>query len=290
MSFDHIKRPVDSVQGDDKINAECLAMRHTKRTQGRILIIDDEPSSIAILAELLKNGGYQVRAARGKDQALKSLQIEQVDLILLDICMPSVSGFELCQRLKSDPATASIPVIFLSAQNDKSDKIKGLELGAVDYITKPFDPDETVARVARQLRLKSEYKRVSSAAEYRKTGLEKDTRQQICRLVADYFDKQKPFLAADLSASAIAANIGVTQHNLSEAINLEFQQNLSHFINRYRIDYFCENYMQNPESSVLNLAVQSGFRSKSAFNHWFKVFKQTTPKKFLQTALGQRHR
>ena len=251
-----------------------------------ILVVDDEPRNIALLAGLLKNNGYLVRAARNAEQAFKSLKLDRVDLILLDILMPQVSGYEFCEQLKKDKTTSDIPVIFLSAIGEIEDKVKGLALGAVDYITKPFNPDEVIARIARQLKLKSEYRKKSGLGVYRKTGLETETRQEICRLLTDYFEQEKPYLSDELSASQIAEKIGVTLHNLSESVNIELQQNISHFINRYRVDYFCEKLQRQPDASILDLAIKSGFKSKSVFNHWFKTIKNTTPKKYLKAHSG----
>ena len=251
-----------------------------KRTS--ILIVDDEPKNITLLAGLLKANGYQVRAARGAKQALKSLDIEPVDLILLDILMPEMSGFEACEQLKKNSNTADIPVIFLSAMDEVGDKVKGLDLGAVDYITKPFNQDEVLARIKRQVQLKREYKKASSNGAYRKTGLNAESRREICQLLESYFLKEKPYLSDSLSAAHIAEKIGVSQHNLSEAINVELQQNIAHYINQYRINHFCELYAQQPETSVLELALRSGYKSKSVFNHWFKALKNTTPSMYIK--------
>ena len=249
----------------------------------RILIIEDEPQDIKILAGLLKEKGYQVRVARKPEQALKSLKTETVELILLDIRMPGMSGFEVCENLKENAYTENIPVIFLTAVDETEEKVKGLELGAVDYITKPFDLDEVAARVSRQLKLKSEYNRNKGQGEYHKTSLDQQTRHEICRRLADYFEEEAPYLSGELSAVMIADKIGVSQHNLSEAVNLELQQNISSFINSYRIDYFCKLAYQQPDTQILILAYKSGYNSKSVFNRWFKTIKKTTPRKFIQS-------
>ena len=248
-----------------------------------ILIVDDEPKNIALLAGMLKANGYQVRAARSADQAMKSLDLERVDLIMLDIRMPGMSGYQACEQLKQHNHTADIPIIFLSAMDEVEDKVKGLELGAVDYITKPFNPDEVLARIKRQLQLKREYRKPSGSSVYRKTGLNVETRKEICRLLKNYFDEARPYLSYELSAAQIAENIGVSQHNLSEAINIELQQNLSQFINQYRIHYFCEQYAQRLDAPVFELAIEAGFRSKSVFNHWFKAIMNTTPKLYIKS-------
>ncbi len=120
-----------------------------------ILVVDDTPDNLALLSSLL-NEDYKVRVAKGGEKALKiSLSDAPPDLILLDIMMPDMDGYEVCRRLKRDPRTMSIPVIFLTAKSEVSDEERGLELGAVDYITKPISPPIVRARVKNHLALKA---------------------------------------------------------------------------------------------------------------------------------------
>ncbi len=112
-----------------------------------ILIVDDQPTNLDILAYLLNNKGYKVRRAIDGQTALKMVCSQPVDLILLDIIMPAMNGYEVCRRLKNNDATRKIPVIFITALNEDKKKLKGFNVGAVDYITKPFCPEEVFARV-----------------------------------------------------------------------------------------------------------------------------------------------
>ena len=113
----------------------------------KVLIVDDTPENIQVLMGTLKNQ-YVIVAAINGEKALKMAVAEpQPDLILLDIMMPGMDGFEVCRRLKTDAATSEIPVIFLSALNDTLNKVKGFSVGAVDYISKPFQPEEVLVRV-----------------------------------------------------------------------------------------------------------------------------------------------
>lgn len=121
-----------------------------------VLVVDDEPANIQALGHLLKDE-YRVRVANGGEKALSMLQDggqPHPDLILLDIQMPGVDGYEVCQRLKEDPATAEIPVIFVTALDAASDEARGLNLGAVDYIAKPFNQAIVRARVRTHMTLK----------------------------------------------------------------------------------------------------------------------------------------
>ena len=117
------------------------------RATPAILLVDDIPANLRVLYESLHGRDYKLFIANGGEQALEVARKSHPDLVLLDIMMPDMDGFEVCRRLKQDPATAGIAVIFLSALDDTADKIRGLQLGAVDYVTKPFNPDEVAARV-----------------------------------------------------------------------------------------------------------------------------------------------
>ena len=117
----------------------------------RILIVEDTLKNIQVLGTILRNENYQINVAQNGVQALEVVQKILPDLILLDIMMPEMDGFETCERLKADPATKEIPVIFLTAKTEVDDIVKGFDLGAVDYVTKPFNSAELLARVRTHL-------------------------------------------------------------------------------------------------------------------------------------------
>ena len=121
-----------------------------------ILAVDDEVNILELLRFKLAKEGYRVITATEGRQALKCAREEKPDLIILDIMLPGMDGFEVCRLLKADRETAGIPVIMLSARGDVTDKVVGLELGAEDYITKPFSPREVLARVKVHLRRKAQ--------------------------------------------------------------------------------------------------------------------------------------
>jgi len=120
----------------------------------KILLVDDTKINIDILVQALK-GSYHLAAALSGQKAIDYIKSNQVDLILLDILMPGMDGFEVCKRLKADTKTRDIPIIFITAMDDPGYKTRGFESGAVDYITKPFDITEVKARVKNQLTLKT---------------------------------------------------------------------------------------------------------------------------------------
>jgi PleD family two-component response regulator len=121
--------------------------------QYEILVVDDTPDNLHYLTLLLEKRGYTVRMALEARLALKSVAAKTPDLILLDIDMPEMDGYEACRRLKSDDHSRNVPVIFISALHKTIDKVKGFKVGGVDYITKPIEPEELFARVNTHLTL-----------------------------------------------------------------------------------------------------------------------------------------
>jgi len=127
-----------------------------KPKQPIVLVVDDSPTNIDVLSNSLRPE-YIVKAATSGEKALQiAFSDNQPDIILLDIMMPEMDGYEVCERLKSDPATQNIPVIFITAMSETVDEELGLGLGAVDYITKPFSPALIKARVRNHIKLKQQ--------------------------------------------------------------------------------------------------------------------------------------
>jgi signal transduction histidine kinase len=123
-------------------------------SRGEILLVDDTPDNLRLLSAILRNQGFEVRKALNGKRAIASIQAFPPDLVLLDIRMPEMNGYEVCEYLKSDPRTEDIPVIFISALDDPLDKINAFAVGGIDYITKPFQESEVLARIENQLRLR----------------------------------------------------------------------------------------------------------------------------------------
>lgn len=119
--------------------------------KGKILAVDDTPASLKLLSDILKEEGYEVRAAVSGELALHAAIHNPPELVLLDICMPEIDGFEVCRQLKAHPETHDVPIIFVSAVSETVEKVQGFELGAVDFVTKPFQREELLARVRTHL-------------------------------------------------------------------------------------------------------------------------------------------
>lgn len=131
-------------------------MTDTPVPKASILIVDDTPNNLRFLSTMLLEQGYEVRKAVNGQMALRSAQVEPPDLILLDIRMPDMSGYQVCQNLKAQDTTKAIPIIFLSALDEEKDKVTAFEVGGVDYISKPLQVLEVLARVKTHLTLRSQ--------------------------------------------------------------------------------------------------------------------------------------
>jgi two-component system, sensor histidine kinase and response regulator len=139
----------------------------TQTPRGNILIVDDTPANLDVLTRFLADQGHKVRPAINGEIALKAAAKSPPDVILLDIQMPGMNGFEVCQRLKADETMREIPVIFISALDALEDKVRAFEVGGVDYITKPFQIMEVLARVESQLRIQWQRRRIEALSLFR---------------------------------------------------------------------------------------------------------------------------
>src|SRR6185436_7090540 len=177
----------------------------------RILVVDDQPANIQVVGSVLGKLGHEIIPAMDGPSALKRMGLRQPDLILLDVLMPEMDGYEVCRRLLENPEWKNIPVIFLSAADDKDFIVRALEIGGVDYITKPFNQAELISRVRTHLALKAARDRLTQLAE------DKD---ELLGILAH--DLKNHLGGVQMSARLLADNIAQTgnrkQQQLSENI------------------------------------------------------------------------
>ncbi len=136
--------------------------------QGNILLVDDLPENLQLLSELLIELGYKTRSVTNGNMALRTARAKQPDVVFLDIKMPDMDGYEVCAAFKADPLLRNIPIIFISALGDTFDKLKAFQVGAVDYITKPFQIEEVVARLKNQLTIQKQQRKLQDEIARRK--------------------------------------------------------------------------------------------------------------------------
>ena len=149
-----------------------MTLSLAKKTKADLLVVDDTPANLQLLTGLLREQGYVVRAALNGELALKAVVQQPPDLILLDIKMPGMDGFEVCAELKRRSESRDIPVIFISALSDTQDKVRAFEMGGADYITKPFHESEVLARIRTQLHLVEATKALKESDELSRSLLE----------------------------------------------------------------------------------------------------------------------
>jgi class 3 adenylate cyclase/CheY-like chemotaxis protein len=173
----------------------------------RILVVDDTPQNVLLLADLLASKGYAVTTAASGAEALQRIEQEPFDLVLLDVVMPQMSGYEVCRRIRASPATAILPVVMVTALDPAQERVKGLEAGADDFLTKPINQPELLARVRSLLRIKTLYDTVEAQArqlaEWNKT-LEERVAEQVGQL--DRMGRLKRFFSPQLADLIVAGD------------------------------------------------------------------------------------
>jgi len=215
-------------------------MKSEIQPNGTILIVDDNSANLGVLSDALSQEGFEVRVAKSGKMALERVKYALPDLILLDVMMPEMDGFETCRRLQANPETTQIPVIFMTALSDTANKVEGFQLGAVDYITKPFQQEEVLARVKLHLKLHV----LAEKLEEKNMLLE----QKVVEVSKAYEDLQKMQIKLIQSEKMsglgqLAAGIA---HEINNPINFiagnlgyaqEYAHNLLKIIHLYQEDY-----------------------------------------------------
>jgi len=201
--------------------------------KGNILIVDDIPTNLHLLAKILSKQGYKTRTAPDGQLALRSIELTPPDLILLDIMMPDMDGYTVCKELKASATTKDIPVIFISALNEALDKVKAFEVGGIDYITKPFQEQEVLARVSNQLMQRQLFQQTQSYA------------QQLEQTVTELKKTQAQLIQKEKMASLGQLAAGIA-HEINNPVNFiygnidmaaDYAQDLLRLVKLYRHYY-----------------------------------------------------
>ncbi len=176
-----------------------------KLSPAKILVVDDTPQNVKLLADLLTVKGYTVVTAASGAEALKQMEVERPDLVLLDVVMPGMSGYEVCRKIRENPATQILPVVMATSLDPAQERIKGIEAGADDFLSKPINQPELLARVRSLLRIKEMYDTIQAQAaqlvEWNKT-LEERVQEQVAQL--ERLGRLKRFFSPQLAELIVA--------------------------------------------------------------------------------------
>lgn len=223
--------------------------------KGDILVVDDTLDNINLLATMLTEIGYKVRKALSGPMALMGVQAAPPDLILLDISMPEMSGYEVCEKLKASEQTRDIPVIFLSALDNVLDKVKAFSIGGVDYITKPFQLEEVVLRVENHLTIRRLQKQLSEQNSLLKKSeaLEREKSQQL-ELALHQLQQTQAQLIQSEKMSSLGQLVAGIAHEINNPINVIYG-NLSH-IEQYSASLLLLIQQYKQELPTPSIAIQ----------------------------------
>ncbi|WP_442945042.1 hybrid sensor histidine kinase/response regulator [Nostoc sp.] len=218
-----------------------------------ILLVDDNPNNLKVLSEMIQGYGWKALMATNGESAIEQTEYALPDLILLDVMMPGIDGFETCRRLKANPITENIPVIFMTALSDSKDKVKGLEIGAVDYVTKPFQQEEVIARLKLHLKISHLTYTLEQRVQERTAELTQSL-QQLQQTQLQLIQSEKMSTLGQLVAGIgheINNPIGFIEGNFSYIA--EYANNLLHLVNLQ------QKKLPHPEPEIEELLNQMDF-------------------------------
>lgn len=230
--------------------------------KGKILVVDDTPASLKLLTELLQAEGYEVRSAISGELALHAATINPPELILLDIRMPVMDGFEVCRRLKAQAETRDVPVIFVSSLSETVEKVEGFELGAVDFVTKPYQREELLIRVRTHLEMARLRNRLEFLVDERTDEL-RASMLAFVTAIASTVEMRDPYTAGHQRrtaqlASAIARQLQLPDNQI-EGLNLA---GVMHDIGKIRIpaEILCKpGRLDALEFALIKLHPETGY-------------------------------
>lgn len=239
-----------------------------------VLLIDDTVSELRVLLDLLSQKNWRVILGFGGQDGLKKATLKRPDLILLDVRMPDLDGFATCRRLKADPRTQNIPVVFLTAAEDKTDRIQGLTIGAVDYIIKPFaSEEEVIARMAIHL------KQIDGLGTKDPIELLNRKHAHWPPLVSAATRYLADHVANPPSPEALAMILGSNEKALNDLFQKTFSMPIYSWLRQYRLAV-AQQLLSQTDTPIADIATHCGYSTPANFSTAFKERFGNTPREF----------
>lgn len=252
----------------------------------RLLVIDDEPASVGLLLHCLADRGLDLMVALDGADGLAKAEAGQPALVLLDVTMDGLDGYEVCRRLKAGPRTADIPVVFLSARTDTPDKLLGFEAGGVDYITKPFETEEVLARVAVQLqavrRLQQLEAMATERALARLPGGGVDREEQMFHQACALLDRR---LADPPGLVELAHMVGTNERKLGELFKCRVGLTVFDYLLEMRLGA-ARRMLEGSNDQVQRIADAVGYRNPGDFIRAFRRRFGVSPRQYRKLRHG----
>lgn len=250
-----------------------------------LLIIDDRPDSVELLMHFLASRSLKMTIATDGEQGLKEARKDGLDLILLDLRMPGMDGFEVCRRLKADVHTAAIPVVFLTASADIDDKLKGFELGAVDYIVKPYHEREVLARVFVQLHHKWKVDRLETMVGQRAIQAVGDRAFPDEQLFAKALTLLEARMSDPPGLIELASELGTNERKLTDVFRRRVGLTVFDYFSELRLET-ARHLLESSGMRIQAIASHVGYLNAGDFTRAFRRHFGVTPRDYRKARCG----
>lgn len=264
------------VVGRGESPAECCYRDHVTQVNPRILVIDDESDSVGLLLRYLADSDFDVRVALDGADGLEKAETGRPDLVLLD---PGMDGFAVCQQLRAKAWARDLPIVLLSARDDLSAKLRGFELGCVDYITKPFSPEEVLARINVHLQLRERVVRAEALASARSLADLGEQAAPDMRLFARAQALLKETLSEGPRLDTLARRLGLSRRRLSELFRRQVGVTVSEYLLELRLET-ARYLLANSGLQVQLIADRVGYDQPGDFTRAFRRRFGVSPREY----------
>ncbi len=273
----------------DTLTSNALNLEVDDFHSSTILIIDDNPNNLSVAVDSLSELGATVIIARSGERGLKRANYAEPDLILLDILMPDMDGFEVCRRLKLGAKTRTIPVVFMTALTETEDKVRGLRSGGIDYITKPFQVEELLARMTNHLNMQRLIRQVQANNQELQRLVPIPTPTSPCEFPKSNLQRALDYIQSHLDQKirldAIAAEIGMSQFYFCRWFRRSMGIAPYQYVIQQRVER-AKTLIKRHELSLVEIAFECGFSNQSHLIHHFKKQIGMTPSQYRQQLFG----